>query len=90
MNQNKHLAPAFGATLRSARAKRGLSQTDVAGHSGIGRGRLSELENGRHTPNLETVIRLAAALGTPAWNLLRCTELRLAKRESGVTEEVVI
>jgi hypothetical protein len=55
---------AFLATLRARREAAGLSLNDVAERSGLDKGQLSRLENGRHpNPTLFTLGRYAAALG---------------------------
>lgn len=48
--------------LRKARGDR--TQVEVAAAAGITQGALSQMETGqRHNPSLETVLRLATALG---------------------------
>lgn len=54
-----------GTRLRDLRAGRGLSLSELARRSGIGKGTLSELEAGRRNPTLETLYALTSALGLP-------------------------
>ena len=61
----------FGANLRQARQKAGLSQEDVAGHAGIHQPRVSEAECGVFNVTLETMVILADAVGVEVWQLLR-------------------
>src|SRR5262249_47327433 len=56
---------AFAAKLRSWRQRRGLSQLELAGRSGVSQRPLSFLELGRASPSREMVARLASALDVP-------------------------
>jgi len=52
------------AALKQARVAKGMSLSDVDRLTGIGKGNLSRLENDpRANPTLETLLRLADALG---------------------------
>jgi len=53
----------FGITLKRARESRGLSQEAMAECAGISRSFLSEVERGESAPTLETMQKLAIALG---------------------------
>ena len=55
----------FGALLRYWRAKRGLSQLELAGDSAISQRHLSFLESGRSQPSREMVLKLGLVLGIP-------------------------
>jgi transcriptional regulator with XRE-family HTH domain len=55
----------FGSRLRWWRARRGLSQLDLAGAAGTSQRHVSFLESGRAQPSREMVLRLAAALDVP-------------------------
>src|SRR5215467_13255856 len=55
----------FAASLRLWRRKRGLSQLELAGRSGVSQRHLSFLELGRAAPSREMVMRLATALDVP-------------------------
>lgn len=59
------LAIEVGRRLRAEREAQGLTLTAVAGMAGVGKGTLSEIENGTRTPNLSTLHALASALHTP-------------------------
>jgi predicted ATPase/DNA-binding CsgD family transcriptional regulator/transcriptional regulator with XRE-family HTH domain len=57
-------APTFGETLRTFRVAAALSQEELAQKAGLSLRAVSDLERGARTiPRLETVRRLAAALG---------------------------
>lgn len=50
------------ATLRELRKNLYLSQEDLAGRSGMTASTINRLENGKHTPRLGTIRKLAKAL----------------------------
>ncbi|WP_308120233.1 helix-turn-helix domain-containing protein [Streptomyces poriferorum] len=51
--------------LRRLRRGSGLSLSELARRSGVGKGTLSELERGRRDPSLETLYALTTALDAP-------------------------
>ncbi|MFJ5924871.1 helix-turn-helix domain-containing protein [Kitasatospora sp. NPDC092948] len=59
------LAARIGLRLRELRTARGLSLSELARRSGVGKATLSELESGRRNPTLETLYALTTALGLP-------------------------
>ena len=61
---------AFGQRLRSARVHAGLSQSGLETRSGIPKARLSRYENGHVLPSIDTLGRLATALGVSEASLL--------------------
>ncbi|WP_261559272.1 helix-turn-helix domain-containing protein [Frankia tisae] len=63
-------AAAIGARLRATRQARGLSLGTLASRARVGKGSLSELENGARNPTLSTLYALAGALGVPLSTLL--------------------
>lgn len=52
----------FGEVIRLARTNKSLRQVDVAKKASIRQALVSELENGATSANLDTVIRILAAL----------------------------
>jgi transcriptional regulator with XRE-family HTH domain len=94
------LARLVGERLRAARRERGLSLGALAEAAGIGKGSLSEIENGARNPTLSTLYALAGTLGVPLATLLADRagarisspgiEARLldVSREDGATVEV--
>lgn len=64
------LSAAVGARVRTARLRAGLSVGGLAQHAGIGKGSLSEIENGTRNPTLSTLYAVAGALGVPLATLL--------------------
>ncbi|ONH25652.1 helix-turn-helix domain-containing protein [Pseudofrankia asymbiotica] len=63
-------AAAVGARLRATRQARGLSLGALAARAQVGKGSLSEIENGGRNPTLSTLYALAGALGVPLSTLL--------------------
>ena len=51
------------ATIREARARRGLSQAEVAARAGTSQATISAYETGRKQPSLDTLGRLLATMG---------------------------
>jgi transcriptional regulator with XRE-family HTH domain len=65
----KNLAVRLGARIKSLRKSRGLSQERLAEKSDITPKYLSRLEVGQQSPSIETLARLAEALGVELWEL---------------------
>ncbi|MFB7241365.1 transcriptional regulator [Streptomyces populi] len=59
------LAVGVGSRVRELREARGMSLSELARRSRIGKGTLSELESGRRNPTLETLYALTTALKVP-------------------------
>lgn len=59
-----------GARVRAERQAGGLSLAALAAAAGIGKGSLSEIENGARNPTLGTLYAVADALGLPLATLL--------------------
>jgi DNA-binding XRE family transcriptional regulator len=60
----------LGARLRELRLAAGLTQAELARRTGIHRPNIARVEAGRHTPSLETLARLASAIGVPTTHVL--------------------
>jgi transcriptional regulator with XRE-family HTH domain len=60
----------FAANVRRFRAKKKLSQKALADRIGISVSYVSMLERGQRSPPLETIEKLAKALGVPPGTLL--------------------
>lgn len=60
----------LGARLRELRVAAGLTQAELARRTGIHRPNIARVEAGRHTPSLETLARLATAIGVPTTTVL--------------------
>jgi len=60
----------LGARLRELRMAAGLTQAELARRTGIHRPNIARVEAGRHTPSLETLARLASAIGVTTTHVL--------------------
>jgi transcriptional regulator with XRE-family HTH domain len=60
----------FGDSLRKARLDLGLSQDALAATAGLHHTHISLLERGKRDPTLETLVRLARALGVTPGELI--------------------
>jgi transcriptional regulator with XRE-family HTH domain len=56
------VATSIGATIRSYRLQKGMSQGDIEKRTGLLRCYLSRVENGHTVPSLETLQKIASAL----------------------------
>jgi len=68
----------LGARLRELRLAAGLTQAELARRTGIHRPNIARVEAGRHTPSLETLARIANAIGVSTTYVL----ISRASRES--------
>ncbi|MDJ1372427.1 helix-turn-helix domain-containing protein [Gulosibacter molinativorax] len=59
------MGDSLAVRLRHARAERGMSLSELARRSGIGKGTVSELENGLRGARLDTLFALSTALEVP-------------------------
>ena len=60
-----------GEQIRRVREDRDLTQHDVCGLSGIDVATYSRIEQGHSSPKLDTLIRIADAIGAPLHELVR-------------------
>ena len=72
----------LGARLRELRLAAGLTQAELARRTGIHRPNIARVEAGRHTPSLETLARIANAIGVSTTHVLvsRSHERRYARQ----------
>ncbi len=63
-----------GRIIRDLRRKRGWSQEVLSGLAGIARSHLSEIETGDKNANVDTLWRVADALGVRMSELMRMVE----------------
>jgi transcriptional regulator with XRE-family HTH domain len=62
----------IGRVLRQLREQKGLSQAALAKRSGVAQGYISQMEAGeKKNPGIETLRKIAKALGVPVTELLR-------------------
>jgi transcriptional regulator with XRE-family HTH domain len=62
---------AFGRNLREARGRAGLTQAQLSVAAPLDRAAISRRECGERTPDMPTLLRVCAALGTTPADLLR-------------------
>jgi ribosome-binding protein aMBF1 (putative translation factor) len=65
------LRRSFARNLRRLRVARGLSQAELAATAGMTRAHLNRLEHGAYNASLDTVSKLATALGVKLLDLLK-------------------
>jgi transcriptional regulator with XRE-family HTH domain len=70
MQEPTELAGALARVLQSLRAERGWSLDQLALRSGVSKGVLVALEQGRSNPNLATLARIGDAFGVPVTRLV--------------------
>jgi len=61
----------LGKNLKRIRIKKAISQGDIARSLDVSRGFISNIENGKTNPTLETIARLAKAVGVSTNELLK-------------------
>lgn len=73
MARRKSITPsqAFGIALKRFRAKKGVTQEDLAHESEISLTSLARIETGAHGTRLDTILKLANGLGVSASVLVR-------------------
>lgn len=60
----------FAANLRAARARRDLSQTELASATGLNLATISQYEDGAFVPGADKIVALAEALGVTPNDLI--------------------
>lgn len=65
---------AFGIVVSTLRVQKGLTQESLSGLAGIARSHLAALEKGEKVAKMDTVWRIAEALGIRPSELIRKTE----------------
>lgn len=73
---NKRMLDAgtIGKTIRSLREQRGMSQEVLSGLAGMYKSHLWRIERGEKKPNLDSLCRIASALGMQTHELLKRIE----------------
>lgn len=65
----------FGAAMRKRRRELGLSQEELAEHSGLHRTYISDVERGARNVSLDNIDRIAHSLGLSVSELFFTTEI---------------
>ncbi|HEY0945045.1 MAG TPA: helix-turn-helix transcriptional regulator [Opitutaceae bacterium] len=73
------LPDAFGKVLSELRERKGWSQMTLAMKAGLHLNAVSNLERGKRSPSLYTVLLLSRALDVPASKLVAAVEKRLGQ-----------
>lgn len=68
---------AFGQAVRAARVAQAIAQDEFAALAGISRSHMGKIERGEHMPTLALILKIAAALGISAAELMAVTERNL-------------
>jgi transcriptional regulator with XRE-family HTH domain len=71
---DERIDSALGRVLREARRVRGLTLAQLAERAAVSQPHLSQMENGKASPSISTLYRLAGALGIPPQDLLPPSE----------------
>lgn len=69
-NRTQASARIFGQRLKERRQGLGLSQAQLSGQTNITAAYISLVERGRANPTIDTMIKLAEAVGTEAWEMI--------------------
>jgi XRE family transcriptional regulator, regulator of sulfur utilization len=77
----------FGAAVRSLRESQGWTQEQLAGHAGLNRSYVGEIERGACIVSIVTVDKLAQAFDVPMARLLPPINEKDAESLTGVVEE---
>jgi transcriptional regulator with XRE-family HTH domain len=77
------IARCLADNLLVARGRAGLTQEEVSFRAAIHRTEISQLERGLRVPRVDTLVKLAGALGIPPQQLLQGIEWSPPKRSQG-------
>ncbi|HYK66780.1 MAG TPA: XRE family transcriptional regulator [Streptosporangiaceae bacterium] len=83
------LTGALARTVAGLRAERGWSLDHLAGRSGVSKGVLVALEQGRANPNLATLARIGDAFGVPVTRLLEGADESVVRLSSASDARVL-
>ncbi len=76
LSRRPAVAGQLGVNLRRLRTTAGLSREELANTADVGHGHLSKIENGGLLCRVDTLVKLAAALGVTLNDLLAGVEWR--------------
>ena len=83
INRGK-MGKALGSVICVRRCALALSQEDLAFSSGLHRTSISLIELGKKSPTVETLARIAKALGVKPSKLLAAAERKLARSDKSM------
>jgi transcriptional regulator with XRE-family HTH domain len=81
LTKKPDLQKRFGANLRAARSKAGLTQATLGERCGLHRSEISLLERGEREPRLGTIVKLSSILQTTPSRL--CAGIGWQERSRG-------
>lgn len=70
-----------GKVIRDLRKKRGVTQEVLSGFACISRSHLAMIETGTKNPNVDTLWRIAEALGMPLSELISLVEVEINQQD---------
>lgn len=68
----------LGKIIQSKRKELGKTQSRLAEETDLSRNYISDIENGRYTPSIETLTKIAVSLGLDL-NVIKMTEIQVVK-----------
>ena len=80
MAEKQQTSAAFGAVLRTYRRERGLTQEQLSERVEVVHSFISGIELGTRQPNLQMILKLAAALGVSSGEIMTAVEKHLADK----------
>ena len=66
----------FGERLKNRRQALGLTQAQLFEQTGITAAYISTIERGRANPTLDMMVKLADAVGSEAWEMIRPSDAK--------------
>ncbi len=85
--EQEFLCQSFGAIIKSARLRKGLTQYQLAEAAGVGRRFIQGVENGHHEAKISTLFGMSKAMDVSPMILIG--ELEYAMRTGKLPESVV-
>ena len=85
--EQEFLCESFGAIIKSARLRKGLTQYQLADAAGVGRRFIQGVENGHHEAKISTLFSMAQAMDVSPMILIG--ELEYAIRSGRLPESVL-
>jgi len=83
MSEPHEVGAAVARNVRALRTRRGWTLDTLSGRSGVSKGMLAQIEQGRTNPSIATLCRIATALGVPVPRLVELAELPAVRVVAG-------
>lgn len=80
---NNSLQEIFARNLKERRKTLGLTQAEIAKSIGVSTSFITEIETGRKAPSFQTIERISASTGAPAWTFFCEYGDKIKTEESG-------